>query len=244
MTSPASAPGAPAFPERAQGPDIAEALQPPAPIPGQPARGLDRLQRIAAALALEAPEAAFYFLRHGQTAGNARRIFQSPAEPLDDTGIAQARRAAAALAGEPLARIVASDADRAHHTARIVAQAHHALELRTVADLRERHFGALIGTSSALIDWDCAPEGGETLQQFVHRTRDALAAALSGGPAPVLVVAHGGTLYVLAALLGIPVTGALLANAQPLRFARTPQGRWQAEPLLPPAAPDAAPNLA
>jgi len=96
--------------------------------------------------------------------------------------------------------------------------------------LRERNFGALIGTSSANIDWACEPEGGETLAQFVSRKRAALDAALQQ-PAPVLVVAHGGTLYVLAALLGVPVDFTVLGNAQPLRFQRTGP-TWAVTPLL------------
>ena len=86
--------------------------------------------------------------------------------------------------------------------------------------------GALIGTSSVDLDWDCAPDNGETLGIFVQRTRDALAHALAD-TAPVLVIAHGGTLHVLAALLSISVTPSLLANAQPLRFERQTQG-WSA----------------
>jgi probable phosphoglycerate mutase len=106
------------------------------------------------------------------------------------------------------------------------------------AALRERNFGALIGTSSANIDWACEPEGGETLTQFVARTRDALDTALRL-PAPVLVVAHGGTLYALAALLGVPVDVGLLGNAQPLRFER--RGPiWGVTPLLRQADGDAA----
>ena len=106
------------------------------------------------------------------------------------------------------------------------------------AVLRERNFGALIGTSSANIDWACEPEGGETLAQFVARKRAALAEALAQ-PAPVLVVAHGGTLYALAALLGVPVDLGLLGNAQPLRFDRSGP-TWAVTPLSRHADGDAA----
>ncbi|MDF1485534.1 histidine phosphatase family protein [Ramlibacter sp. H39-3-26] len=207
-----------------------------------PDPGLERLRILAESMTLDARAVPFYFLRHGQTAGNARRIFQSPEEPLDATGEAQARRAAQALAGEPLAHIVCSDTARAQHTARIVAAAH-GLPPQPRASLRERNFGALIGTSSARVDWNCLPEGGETLEQFVRRTRDALADALRA-PAPVLVVAHGGTLYVLAALLRLALAPALLANARPLRLEYAAQA-WQASPLLaPPQDGNDSPNIA
>jgi len=65
-----------------------------------------------------------------------------------------------------------------------------------------------------------------------------LAAALAE-PGPVLVVAHGGTLYALAALLGVPVDLGLLGNAQPLRFFRSGP-TWAVTPLLRQADGDSA----
>lgn len=191
--------------------------------------GFDALVRLAAADPISPEVDHFYFLRHGQTGRNAARIYQSVDEPLSELGQQQAARAAERLAGEPIRTIVASDSRRAFDTANAVAE-----RLRVVPlpreDLRERHFGALIGTSSVDLDWACAPEGGETLQQFVDRKRVALTFALAQ-PAPVLVVAHGGTLYVLTALLGVSIEPAVLGNAQPLRFQRTGT-TWHVEPLL------------
>ncbi|WP_225785128.1 histidine phosphatase family protein [Xenophilus sp. Marseille-Q4582] len=193
-------------------------------------RGLERLIELACARPLQPRCGEFYFLRHGQTPRNALRIFQSYDEPLSALGEQQAEAAAAVLAREPIRRIVCSDARRALHTAQTVAAR---LKLEPLAQplLRERHFGALIGTSSADIDWDCAPEGGETLAQFIDRKREALGAALEG-EGPVLVVAHGGSLYVLAALLSVPLEAALLANAHPLHF-RCGANGWQARSLGP-----------
>lgn len=192
-------------------------------------RGLARLIELAAADPLQPACDTFYFLRHGQTPRNALRIFQSYDEPLSELGEQQAAAAATALAGEPIRRIVCSDARRALHTAQTVA-ATLGLEPQLRQPLRERHFGALVGTSSADIDWDCSPEGGETLAQFVDRKRRALQEALSA-EGPVLIVAHGGSLYVLAALLNVPVEMSILANAHPLHFTRQAQ-RWQARSLV------------
>ena len=209
-------------------------------------RGLERLPVLCAA-GCRLPDGLqrFYFLRHGQTARNALRIFQSIDEPLNETGLAQAEQAAALLAeelaGSEGVHIVSSDAPRALTTARTVARLL-AREERLHAGLRERHFGALIGTSSANIDWDCAPEGGETLDQFVERSLAALAEAVAH-PAPVVIVAHGGTLHVLACALGVVLDVALLANAAPLRFDRAGAG-WTVTRLGTAAAADAAPNLA
>ncbi len=181
--------------------------------------GFDELVRLASATPLSPACDHFYFLRHGQTGRNALRIFQGVDEPLSELGLQQAARAATLLAGEPIRTLVASDAHRALTTAKAVGAALKLVPLER-ENLRERHFGDLIGTSSANIDWACAPANGETLPGFVERKRAALDAALAE-PGPVLVVAHGGTLYVLAALLGVPIGPEVLGNAQPLRFERT-----------------------
>ena len=192
--------------------------------------GLDQLRQLAAQRPLAPRCDHFYFLRHGQTGRNAQRIFQALDEPLSPLGLEQAARAAAVLAREPIRTIVCSDALRALQTARTVAAPHRLAPVARAA-LRERHFGALIGTSSSEIDWACAPDGGETLTQFVDRKRAALAETLAE-PGPLLVVAHGGTLFVLAALLRVLPDAAIMGNAQPLRFWRSGP-TWQVQALQP-----------
>ncbi|PNG52415.1 MULTISPECIES: histidine phosphatase family protein [unclassified Variovorax] len=191
--------------------------------------GLAQLIELAAAPPLAPACDHFYFLRHGQTAGNAQRIFQAVDAPLSTLGLQQAARAAERLAGEPIRSVVCSDARRAFDTAHAVATGLGMAPLH-FEGLRERNFGALIGTSSAELDWACEPEGGETLPQFVARKRAALEAALAH-PAPVLIVAHGGSLHVLVAALGIPTDRGVLGNAQPLRFERSGP-TWTVRPLL------------
>lgn len=198
--------------------------------------GLDQLIQLAAQQPLQPACEHFYFLRHGQTECNARRIFQAVDEPLSALGLRQAARAGELLAGEPIRSIVCSDVKRAFDTAHTVA-AHHRIAPLAIEGLRERNFGALIGTSSAHIDWACEPEGGETLARFVARKRGGLKAALAH-PSPVLVVAHGGSLYVLAALLGVAIDMRVLGNAQPLRFERD-GAAWRVTSLLRDADGDA-----
>jgi len=173
----------------------------------------------------------FHFLRHGQTACNASRIFQGPQEPLDATGLAQAERAGRVLAasGAPIATIVFSDMLRTRQTAEIVGRSLPHAVPHALAQLRERNFGELVGTSSAHLAWDCDPAQGESLAAFVERTAAGLQDALDR-PGPVLVVAHGGTLHALAALLQVETTAALFANAHPLRLDRATHG-WTATPL-------------
>ena len=204
--------------------------------------GLEQLVQRAQAQSALQHTAPFYFLRHGQTARNAARVFQDRDEPLDTVGQLQATAAAQRLAQEPIRSIVGSDVLRASQTADSVAQ-QLALPWTVHTGLRERHFGALIGTSSVNLDWACAPAGGETLEEFVQRTCCGVAEALTSAAsnAPVLLVAHGGNLLVLAAWLGVALPPGALGNAQPLHFTHT-SGRWHTTPLL--QAQDLASNLA
>lgn len=182
--------------------------------------------RTLAATPLETPTREFYFLRHGQTDGNLRRIYQGPDTPLNETGLEQAEAAAEVLAGEPIAAILASDMSRAWVTAQTTAR-HHSVRLRPLPWLRERSFGALIGSPSHDIDWASAPEAGEPPSAFVARARTGLAHGISHGDR-TLIVAHGGLLYVLSAMLGTRMTDAYFQNATPLRFRREGDG-WTCE---------------
>jgi broad specificity phosphatase PhoE len=60
------------------------------------------------------PRREFLFLRHGQTDWNREGRYQGLRDiPLNETGLAQARAAATALAAQRIDRIVASPLDRA-----------------------------------------------------------------------------------------------------------------------------------
>ena len=83
--------------------------------------------------------------------------------------------------------------------------------------LRERWFGDLVGTSSTDLDWRNEPPNGESLQQFVVRTQAGFLDALDT-EASTLLVAHGGSLYVLVFSLGAELLERHIANATPLLF--------------------------
>lgn len=182
-------------------------------------------------------------IRHGETAWNVDTRIQGHLDiPLNDTGLWQARQVARALAGEPLSAIYASDLQRAHATARAIAEATGAPLVPEPA-LRERSFGQLEGRTFAEIEAELpeqarrwrqrdphfAPEGGETLVQLRERiaaTTHRLAAQHTGGL--VVLVAHGGVLDVLYRLatgqeLQAPRTWQL-ANAAINRLLWTPEG--------------------
>jgi 2,3-bisphosphoglycerate-dependent phosphoglycerate mutase len=140
-----------------------------------------------------------FLIRHGETEGNALRILQHPDIPLSTRGIAQAERLAHRLAGEGIARIVASDYARAMTTAEHVQRATGA-PLAIEPLLRERNFGDLRGKPYAELAFDpfaldYAPPNGETWPAFHERVDRAwarvqeLAASTTGGP--LAVVTHG-----------------------------------------------------
>ncbi|MFH1603804.1 MAG: histidine phosphatase family protein, partial [Pseudomonadota bacterium] len=162
--------------------------------------GLDAVRQIAAAQLLQPRARRFIFLRHGETEGNARRVYQPPEIALNQRGQEQARLAAEYLRGHAVERILASDMRRAWQTAQAAAAM---VGAPVIAEprLRERWFGDLIGTSSMDLDWRNEPPNGELLRDFVVRTRAGLMDALDTD-ASTLLVAHGGSLYVLVFSLG------------------------------------------
>jgi uncharacterized phosphatase len=156
----------------------------------------------------------FALIRHGQTDWNRDDKLQGSSDiPLNDTGRAQAREAARALADAGTWRaIVSSPLSRARETAEIIAR-DLGLELGpSYPDLVERDYGPLEGGSSSAAvaahphrDYP----GAETLDAVAARGRRALdAIAADYGDADVVIVAHGTLIrYTLASLAGHPVEG-------------------------------------
>lgn len=160
-------------------------------------------------------------VRHGETAWNVAGRLQGQLDlPLNDAGHAQAAQTAAALAGEPLAAVYASDLARAWDTAVPIA-AVQGLAAQPEPGLRERHFGHWQGATRAEIAGrspqdaahlkartpDHVPDGGESLRALAARvqaTVDRLAARHVGQT--VVLVTHGGVLDVLYRLAhGLPL---------------------------------------
>jgi probable phosphoglycerate mutase len=194
--------------------------------------GLDEVQRLATKRPLRPRARRFMFLRHGETEGNAKRVYQPADIPLNATGQAQARLAAQYLRAHPVERILASDMRRAWQTAQAAAEM---VGAPIIAEprLRERWFGDLIGTSSKDLDWRHEPPNGETLQDFIARTQAGFHQALDTD-APTLLVAHGGSLYVLVFSLGAELLEQHIANATPLLFEYDePAGCWSISNIAP-----------
>lgn len=164
-------------------------------------------------------------IRHGETAWNAERRLQGHLDiALNQEGERQARLLAAALAGERLDAIVASDLLRARQTADAVARVH-GLPVQSDRALRERCYGGFEGMLYSEIaqrfprefaawqarDVDAAlPAGvnrGETFRQFHSRVTGAMLRWAREHPGKTLaLVAHGGVLEcAYRAALGLPL---------------------------------------
>ena len=155
--------------------------------------------------------------RHGQTPWNAEHRFQGQSDvPLDETGQAQAERAARLLAGLRPDLIVSSDLSRAAGTAAALAR-RTGLEVTFDKDLRERHGGRWEGLTDTEIrtrypvehaSWE--PPDGESsavvadrVAAALHRTAGLLAHDDASGLA--VVVSHGAALRLgMSRLLGMP----------------------------------------
>jgi 2,3-bisphosphoglycerate-dependent phosphoglycerate mutase len=149
----------------------------------------------------------FWFLRHGETDWNAQGISQGNVDiPLNATGLAQARSAAAKLRNRGIASIVASPLSRARVTAEIAGQAL-GLPVAVDGDLREVAFGVQEGQAMSgwFADWVAGrftPDGAETFPSLRRRAVAAINRATALPPA-VLVVAHGALFRALRAAMGI-----------------------------------------
>jgi len=176
------------------------------------------------------------FARHAESAWNAHfartRIDPGlPDPPLTERGRAQARELAERLAGEGIARILASPYRRALETAHIVAER---LGLPVVVEplVRERFaFSCDIGTPASVLRrtwphlvldglaevwWTPRVESDARVEARIAALRRRLAA--DRGPRPLLVISHWGFLRVLT---GRPLDNAELVRLDWRRFTQT-----------------------
>src|SRR4051812_28946520 len=96
-------------------------------------------------------ERSFYYLRHGETDWNRAHRAQGHNDiPLNETGIAQARAAIAALAGCGIATVCTSPLSRARTTAEIINEALRR-PLVVIDQLKECGYGVAEGQGRG--DW-------------------------------------------------------------------------------------------
>jgi len=151
-------------------------------------------------------------VRHGETDWNRDGRWQGHSDtPLNEAGREQARRLAAEVREVDV--VYSSDLVRARETAEIIAS-ELGLDVQTDARLRERGFGAWEGRTSAEIETEFSDQharwlageapgaaDAEPFGDFGARVQAFVADVLDRHPdETVLVVAHGGSGRVVAAL--------------------------------------------
>jgi broad specificity phosphatase PhoE len=148
----------------------------------------------------------FYFVRHGESEGNAARVFTGQTDsPLTARGRQQAATVAEKLATVKFDRIVSSDLSRTRDTAQVIAKPHR-IPVEIVPELREINVGDRTGTSfdetRGLPNWSddgfVSWPGGETLDQVLARALGAIERLTRESPGKtILVVGHGGVNRIL-----------------------------------------------
>ncbi|MEU8384921.1 histidine phosphatase family protein [Streptosporangium sp. NPDC048865] len=153
-------------------------------------------------------------LRHGQTLWNVEHRFQGHSDiPLDETGVAQAARAASLLAALRPTMIVSSDLQRAFDTASALARVT-GLDVTVDKDLRERGGGQWEGLTREEISerwpreftaWE-AP-GGEAVGDVADRVSSAVRrwAGEMDSDGLLVVASHGAAIRLgIARLMNLP----------------------------------------
>ncbi|SJN44542.1 Phosphoglycerate mutase [Microbacterium esteraromaticum] len=173
-------------------------------------------------------------VRHGQTDWNLDRRIQGATDiPLNDTGRADAKAAAAVLSGGSYDAIYASPLLRATETAQIIARELGLAEPAMTRGMRERHFGDGEGLHvddylARYGDWHAVVPQAETLVQVGERAMDSLdrivrASRRRSAPRAesLIVVSHGGVIRALlmhASGGTLPREGDVLRNGSVHRF--------------------------
>lgn len=171
-------------------------------------------------------------VRHGQSEWNAVGRWQGQEDPpLSDLGRAQAITAAQRVGTVDL--VVASDLQRAIETAAIIAEAIGVGPVLVEPGLRERHAGEWQGLTKAEIEaaWPGYLEAGDrppgfeatdTFTDRVHGALDRLEAAHRG--ATMLVVSHGGVIYIVEEHHGLPFERVANLSGRELTHHGPPRG--------------------
>ena len=151
-------------------------------------------------------------VRHGQSTANAAGVLSGWHDvELTELGVRQAEIAGGNLAGKSFDKVVTSDLQRAHETAKIIMSRWSALnsnasyEIEVDTRFRERNFKHYQGVSKSVLrkngimkaiqEWESSPEGIESYHALYRRVLPALIDHSS--KRNCLLVAHGGVIRVL-----------------------------------------------
>ena len=158
-----------------------------------------------------------FLARHGESIANQEKLLSGQLDfPLTDKGKNQAQSLCDVLKNHKLSAIFASSLTRAIETAQPTAQLHK-LQIQTLDNLKEIHFGVLQGKVADELDddnkalWnayrtdkDFIVPGGESFNAFKNRILECLEKLLASIPDNSLIVGHRNTNEViLTKLLGL-----------------------------------------
>lgn len=181
-------------------------------------------------------------MRHGESQWNKENRFTGFTDvDLNETGVAEAKRAGESLKGIKFDKVYTSTLKRAYYTAQLAMEAAGQANVPTIRhdDLRERDYGDLTGLNKAETakkfgdeqvhiwrrSYDVAPPGGESLKDVFERVKPYyeknILPDLKAGK-NVLIAAHGNTLRAMLIVLGenTPenIHTAEIATGSPLTF--------------------------
>lgn len=150
-----------------------------------------------------------YIARHGETNENAQGIVQGWLDTeLNEKGIAQATAAARQFSA-PIEAIYSSDLKRAVRTAQEFRSRYQNVPYFEDQRLRERNFGDAAGTHRDQHDWEqfwstedsSTIANAEIVNDFTTRVSQFLDELKQGPYETILIVAHGGVLNRVQAIL-------------------------------------------
>ncbi|MBI4017207.1 MAG: histidine phosphatase family protein [Candidatus Aenigmarchaeota archaeon] len=145
----------------------------------------------------------FIIVRHGKTEAFKNGVLQKEEEPLNATGINQAKKLGHRLKEEKFDVILCSDALRAKQTCEQIHEHHRCTSIEYLSCLRERSWGIFKGThfsesqkeveKSRKNREDYRPEGGENFEDVAKRAKQAWSKITKLCPpnSNVLIVSHG-----------------------------------------------------
>ncbi|MEM7174380.1 MAG: phosphoglycerate mutase family protein [Chlamydiota bacterium] len=177
------------------------------------------------------PRKAFYFLRHGQTEHNVKRITTGREKdvPLNDHGRSQARLIAPQVEQLPIQTICYSPLRRAQETMELGAAGLTTMKRIAIDDLKECVSDVwLTMTEQKAKEPSCAQ-----VRAFFAQVRAGLLKALTFA-GPVLIIAHGGVYWALCHQLKIFDHEWKIGNGEVAHFSPNEDNGWQAKLIIEP----------
>lgn len=173
----------------------------------------------------------FYFVRHGQTDGNAAAVKQDHGDiSLNATGREQARMIEPIIASLPVKTICYSPLKRAKET-RELACARLTATHAEVTNLSECN--TQIWQEMTALGKHAKATSREPVYSFMQRVLKGINEALSCH-GPVLIVAHGGIHWATCCLMEIDEHDWIIDNCIVTHFSIEEDGRWNARKLYEP----------